>query len=75
MMAVRKQYQVNINHTLCKKCGICYWICPTKTITKGELGRPQIIDQKTCIGCLMCENACPDLAIDVHELEAVKEDA
>ena len=75
-MATKKRYHVSFNYSYCKRCGICYWLCPTKTITKGELGKPQVIDHNTCIGCLMCENSCPDFAIDIQEVsEAVTENA
>lgn len=74
-MASKKQFNVIINHNLCKKCGICYWICPTKTITRGDLGSPKVVDHTTCIGCSMCENSCPDFAIDIQEIEAVAENA
>jgi len=74
-MAGKRQFRVNINHNFCKRCGICYWICPTKTITKGELGKPQVLDHTTCIGCSMRENSCPDFAIDIQEVEAVIENA
>ncbi|MBO8167123.1 MAG: ferredoxin [Thermotogae bacterium] len=70
----KKKFHVHINDNFCKRCGICYWICPTKTIIKGELGKPEVPDHDKCIGCLMCENACPDFAIDVVEREAVKKD-
>ncbi|OAA29758.1 ferredoxin [Kosmotoga arenicorallina S304] len=69
----KKKFYVHINDSFCKKCGICYWICPTKTIVKGELGKPEVTDHDKCIGCLMCENACPDFAIDVVERKAVNE--
>lgn len=72
-MAEKKKYDIIFNRSYCKMCGICYWICPTKTIIRGELGKPLVPDPDTCIGCLMCENACPDFAINVVEREAVKE--
>lgn len=63
----KKKFKVMVKYEWCKACGICYHICPTKTIVRGELNRPDIPDHSTCIGCLMCENLCPDFAIDVVE--------
>ena len=70
-MAEKKRFRVEINPAYCKRCGICYWICPTKTIVKGQLGKPEVPDNSTCIGCSMCENACPDFAIDIQEDKVV----
>ncbi|MBT1248449.1 MULTISPECIES: 4Fe-4S dicluster domain-containing protein [unclassified Thermosipho (in: thermotogales)] len=64
----KKQFNVKINYNWCKSCGICYNTCPTKTIIKGEMNRPKVEDHTTCIGCLMCENLCPDFAIDIVEI-------
>ncbi len=74
-MSEKRHFKVKINYSYCKRCGICYWICPTKTILKGDLGKPSVPDHDKCIGCSMCENACPDFAIDIEQIEAVKSDA
>jgi len=67
---VKGKYRVNINYDWCKRCGICYWVCPTKTIVRGELDVPKVEDHDRCVGCLMCENLCPDFAVDVVQVEA-----
>lgn len=36
----------------------CMKVCPMKAITKGPHGEV-LVDDKKCIGCRMCENACP----------------
>jgi 2-oxoglutarate ferredoxin oxidoreductase subunit delta len=64
----KKQYRVEIKYQWCKACGICYHVCPTKTIIQGELNRPAVPDHSKCIGCLMCENLCPDFAINIVEV-------
>ena len=68
-------YRVDINYTWCKRCGICYWICPTHAIVEGDLKYPKVENHKKCIGCMLCENGCPEMAIDVSPLERVKREA
>ncbi|MEJ5230343.1 MAG: 4Fe-4S binding protein [Pseudothermotoga sp.] len=70
---MKKQYEVTINYSWCKRCGICYHFCPTGAITKGELLKPIVSDPAKCIGCLMCENLCPDFAVTVNEKKSVQE--
>ncbi|HCI29184.1 MAG TPA: 4Fe-4S binding protein [Fervidobacterium sp.] len=65
----RKQYRVEIKYEWCKSCGICYHVCPTKTIINKELGKPVVLDHSKCIGCLVCENLCPDFAINIVEMK------
>jgi 2-oxoglutarate ferredoxin oxidoreductase subunit delta len=72
---VKKSYEVEINYSWCKSCGICYSFCPTGAIGKGNLLEPVVSDEKKCIGCLMCENLCPDFAIVIKEKQSVQESA
>ncbi len=65
---MKKNFDVIINRSWCKACGLCYWICPTHALVEGDLKYPKVIKER-CIGCLMCENVCPELAIDVVEVE------
>lgn len=69
MTATKKKFQVKINQELCKSCGICYWVCPTKAIVEGKLSAPKFENPDACIGCKQCERLCPDFAIDVLERE------
>jgi 2-oxoglutarate ferredoxin oxidoreductase subunit delta len=66
----KKNFEVNIDLKLCKSCGICYWVCPTHAIIKGELEAPKIESNDKCIGCMQCANLCPDFAINIVELES-----
>jgi 2-oxoglutarate ferredoxin oxidoreductase subunit delta len=56
---------------LCKSCGQCVEKCPVDAISwdeeeLGMLGEPAItIDMDKCIGCEMCEQICPDSAIEI----------
>ncbi len=67
----KKLFDVNIDFKMCKSCGICYWVCPTHAIVKGELEAPKVEDADKCIGCMQCANLCPDFAIDVAERKTV----
>jgi 2-oxoglutarate ferredoxin oxidoreductase subunit delta len=59
---------------LCKSCGECVVKCPVDAIdwdpdTLGQLGEPAIkIDMEKCIGCEICEQICPDFAIEITNL-------
>lgn len=56
---------------LCKSCGECIVKCPVNAISwdpkeLGGLGEPAIvIDLDKCIGCEICEQICPDHAIEI----------
>lgn len=62
-----KSFTVEINRELCKRCGLCYWVCPKQAIVEGQYSRPEVPDHEKCIGCLQCERLCPDFAINVVE--------
>ncbi|AEX86085.1 ferredoxin [Marinitoga sp. 1135] len=68
----KKSYEITINYSYCKNCGICYHVCPTKALGSAEMGKPIIVDESKCIGCLMCERLCPDIAIDISEKKVVE---
>ncbi len=56
---------------LCKSCGLCIVKCPVNAISwdpkeLGQLSDPAIvIDVDKCIGCEICEQVCPDHAIEI----------
>lgn len=47
----------------CKKCGICFKVCPVNAIT-WEKGKVAFIDKGKCVKCRECIVNCPFNAID-----------
>ncbi len=67
-----KKFDVSINRTWCKGCGLCINVCPKKVLSFNEQRKAQPEKPEDCIGCRQCENICPDFAVTVKE---EKEDA
>ncbi len=63
----KKRFDVSFYHDWCKACGICMAFCPKEIIKAGQNGKPEIIDNDSCIGCRFCEIHCPDFAITVSD--------
>jgi NADH-quinone oxidoreductase subunit F len=47
----------------CKKCGLCFKICPVDAV-KWEKGGFAIIDKEKCTQCTSCYDACRFMAIE-----------
>lgn len=60
--------EITINRKWCKGCGICAAFCPKKVLAIQD-EKAVVVNGEACIGCMMCELRCADLAIRV-----VKED-
>lgn len=52
-----------VQDDLCKKCGICFKVCPVNAIT-WEKGTVAYIDKSKCVKCRECIVNCPFNAID-----------
>ena len=47
----------------CKKCGLCYKVCPVDAV-EWEKGQLAIIDKEKCTKCTSCYDACRFMAIE-----------
>ncbi len=57
---------VELNAKSCPEgCQVCVDICPSKTISLDNNGKPTI-DERFCIYCGACQEACPEKAIFLH---------
>ena len=63
--------KLNIHQDLCKACGKCASICPTKSITIKD-GKPVFTAGK-CTICYRCANACPERAITLLGKEVLEQ--
>ena len=59
----------SVNAKLCKKCGICYSLCPKGVLKAGADGCPEAVAPENCIFCNQCEMRCPDFVIRVGRNE------
>ncbi|MBI5844782.1 MAG: DUF362 domain-containing protein [Deltaproteobacteria bacterium] len=53
-----------IDHGLCKKCGLCSRHCPVGAMKMKE-GEYPGVDKKICINCYCCQEMCPEDAISL----------
>jgi len=70
--------KVVIDRELCKGCYLCIRACPLKVLeTDTELNASGVypvkaVQQEKCIACGNCYEVCPDVAIEVYELEGTE---
>ncbi len=64
---VKKSYRVTVFEDLCKACGICIELCPTKVFVAQSDGKSKVENEERCTSCLMCEMHCPDFCVEVEE--------
>ena len=65
----KRERRLQVYHSWCKRCGICWAFCPKQALEQDPQGYPRYRDPKACVGCRMCELRCPDFAIEVVEEE------
>ena len=57
-------YTITIDHSRCKKDGLCASVCPTDMFVQREkLTVPEVMDEEGCIACGHCVAICPQSAI------------
>ncbi len=64
-----KKFEVIINKTWCKGCGLCVEVCPKQVLALNDRLKAETVHLESCIGCKQCDHICPDLAITVREDE------
>ncbi len=67
--------KVAFKEDLCKGCGLCVSVCPTKIIFLDEskinakgYHPATVVDMDKCIGCANCATMCPDVVITVERV-------
>ncbi len=76
-----KKFTIDLDEELCKgsDCYICVNACPKDVFAEGEritakgLRPSQVKNPEQCVGCMICESFCPDLAITVKEVEKAEQ--
>ncbi len=68
-----KKYLVIIDDKICKGCGLCVFYCPKNVLKLADkmnqkgYNIAEVVNLDDCIGCRLCDIACPDFAIYVQE--------
>ena len=70
--------RVVINRELCKGCYLCIRACPVKALERDTEAnstgtypsKPAGQNTEKCIACGNCYEVCPDVCIEVYELDA-----
>ena len=67
-----KVFTVKVRRDYCKGCGLCVEYCKKEVLqVSAKLNRmgynpAEAANPEACIGCLVCTQVCPDLAIEVY---------
>lgn len=70
-----KKGKVIIDRELCKGCLLCLRACPVKVLeTDTELNSSgsypsKAVHEEKCIACGNCYEVCPDVCIEIFEVE------
>lgn len=64
--------KITVDAARCKACYLCVQACPKKclgksaTISKKGYFPAEMTTPQACVGCAMCYQICPDIAITVE---------
>ena len=60
-ISVHKTGEAAFMQMNCFQClnAACAQVCPTKAIARNEETGAVVIDDELCVGCALCETACP----------------
>ena len=68
--------KIVIDRELCKGCYLCIRACPVKALEKdsepnstGTHPTKPVEGKDACIACGNCYEVCPDVCIEVYEIE------
>jgi len=71
-----KKGKITIDRESCKGCSLCIRACPVKALeadteinSSGSYPAKAVKEDK-CIACGNCYEMCPDVCIEVYELES-----
>jgi 2-oxoglutarate ferredoxin oxidoreductase subunit delta len=71
-----KKGKIIIDRELCKGCLLCIRACPVKVLEADNALNSsgtypsKAVNIDKCIACGNCYEVCPDICIEVYELEA-----
>jgi 2-oxoglutarate ferredoxin oxidoreductase subunit delta len=66
---------IRIDREVCKGCMLCIRACPVKVLGQSPVPNAsgsypsEAVHPETCIACGNCYEVCPDVCIDVYEVE------
>jgi 2-oxoglutarate ferredoxin oxidoreductase subunit delta len=70
-----KEYEIVVIGDRCKECSLCINICPKDVLARGQRMNKKgyratvPVKPEACVGCRVCEWACPDFALFVRPSE------
>jgi len=73
-----KKGKITIDREMCKGCMLCVRACPVKVLEADtELNSSgcypsKAVNTDKCIACGNCYEVCPDVCIEVYELEGTE---